>query len=106
MAGQAHALLEWLRHSSAWSAQLHAEAQLLWAAADSARGAVKYQVGLARSNIRSDPPVPTWQQACYAAIFPICCQMIVHTISEVTLVLVHSALAGSAAAALIRLAIM
>ncbi len=42
--GQAHALLQWLRNSPAWSAELHAEVQLLWAAADAACGAGSAQV--------------------------------------------------------------
>lgn len=44
MVGQAHALLQWLRNSPAWSAELHAEVQLLWAAADAACGAGPAQV--------------------------------------------------------------
>ena len=44
MAGQAHALLQWLADSPAWSAQLQSEAHLLWAAADRARGAAPRQV--------------------------------------------------------------
>ncbi len=51
MAGQAHGLLQRLRGSGAWSAALHAEAQLLWAAADRARGADPEKASVMRRNV-------------------------------------------------------
>lgn len=38
VAGQAHALLQWVQDSAAWSAGLAAEAALLWVTADAGRG--------------------------------------------------------------------